>query len=113
MSDKDEYMAKLDKLQRDVDWIISYLLKMNAPIQPIQPAPYITYDTATKCSKCGMEWKGVMGYVCSDMNCPVQMKITYQTYNISNATASFEVESLDPDERSWYYDGDGTKRKKE
>ena len=24
----------------------------------------------------------------------------------------FEVESLDPDERSWYYDGDGTKRKK-
>ena len=24
-----------------------------------------------------------------------------------------EVESLDPDERSWYYDGDGTRRKKE
>ena len=23
------------------------------------------------------------------------------------------VESLDPDERSWYYDGDGTRRKKE
>lgn len=25
---------------------------------------------------------------------------------------SYNVESLDPDERSWYYDGDGTKRKK-
>lgn len=23
------------------------------------------------------------------------------------------IESLDPDERSWYYDGDGTRRKKE
>ena len=26
---------------------------------------------------------------------------------------TFEIESLDPDKRSWYYDGDGTKRKKE
>lgn len=25
---------------------------------------------------------------------------------------SFNVESLDPDKRSWYYDGDGTIRKK-
>lgn len=25
----------------------------------------------------------------------------------------FDVESLDPDERSWYYDGDGTIRKKD
>jgi hypothetical protein len=24
----------------------------------------------------------------------------------------FEVENLDPDKRSWYYDGDGTKLKK-
>jgi hypothetical protein len=26
--------------------------------------------------------------------------------------AEFEIESLDPAERSWYYDGDGTKRPK-
>jgi hypothetical protein len=25
----------------------------------------------------------------------------------------FDIESLDPDERSWYYDGHGVKRKKE
>ena len=25
----------------------------------------------------------------------------------------FDIESLDPDERSWYYDGNGTKRKKD
>ncbi len=26
--------------------------------------------------------------------------------------SKFDIESLDPAERSWYYDGDGTKRKK-
>jgi hypothetical protein len=25
----------------------------------------------------------------------------------------FDIESPDPDKRSWYYDGDGTKRKKD
>lgn len=25
----------------------------------------------------------------------------------------FELESLDPDERSWYYEGDGTKKRKD
>jgi hypothetical protein len=27
--------------------------------------------------------------------------------------SKFDIESLDPAERSWYYDGDGTKRKKD
>lgn len=27
--------------------------------------------------------------------------------------AEFDIESPDPDERSWYYDGDGTKRRKD
>jgi len=27
--------------------------------------------------------------------------------------SDFEIESLDPAERSWYYDGDGTRRKKD
>lgn len=31
----------------------------------------------------------------------------------ANQSKDFDIESLDPDERSWYYDGDGTKRKKE
>ena len=34
-------------------------------------------------------------------------------YNIEDTNDKFmDIESLDPDERSWYYDGDGTKRKK-
>ena len=27
--------------------------------------------------------------------------------------SEFDIESLDPDKRSWYYDGDGTKRRKD
>lgn len=30
----------------------------------------------TTCSKCGMVWENTMGYVCSDVNCPVQLKVT-------------------------------------
>lgn len=35
-----------------------------------------------------------------------------QNFNTSWST-DFDIEDLDPDKRSWYYDGDGTKRKKE
>ena len=35
-----------------------------------------THTHKTTCSKCGMVWEGVMGYVCSDLNCPVQLKVT-------------------------------------
>jgi hypothetical protein len=56
-----------------------------------------------------MKWQGVMGYVCAQSDCPVQLKVTSQTYNTSN----FNIESPDPDQRTWYYDGDGTKRRKE
>ena len=34
------------------------------------------------------------------------------SYIIQKKDQDFDIESLDPDERSWYYDGDGTKRKK-
>jgi hypothetical protein len=36
-----------------------------------------------------------------------------KTVNRFQQLSEFEVESLDPAERSWYYDGDGTKRKKD
>jgi hypothetical protein len=35
-----------------------------------------------------------------------------QTADRLKELSEFDVESLDPAERSWYYDGDGTKRKK-
>jgi hypothetical protein len=35
-----------------------------------------------------------------------------QTADRFEELTDFEIESLDPAERSWYYDGDGTKRPK-
>jgi hypothetical protein len=81
------------------------------PIQPIvTTTPRPTSLSSTTCSECGMVWQGVMGYVCSRSDCPVQFNVTSQ---ISTSTSNFDVESLDPDQRTWYYDGDGTKRRKD
>lgn len=34
------------------------------------------WDNKVKCVKCGMIWEGVMGYVCGNTDCPVQLKVT-------------------------------------
>jgi hypothetical protein len=72
-------------------------------------------EPVTKCSVCGMRRTGAMMYSCPNMRCPVQLKtssytmipttITYQTYNTYG-----DIESLDPAERSWVYDGFGIRR---
>lgn len=99
----DEVLKRLDAIE----------MKINR-VQPIAPPPHVTPDLGTTiCSKCGMKWKGVMGYSCFLQDCPVQLKTTSQTNNASHTHESFDIESLDPDQRSWYYDGDGTKRSKE
>lgn len=97
----DEVLKRLDSIEMKINRV-----QQIYPTTPVRPRL-----NSTVCSKCGMEWKGVMGYACSDMNCPTQVRVTSQTYNTS--TTSFDIESLDPAERSWYYDGDGTKRSKE
>ena len=125
MSDIEE---RLKNIERDIAWIVSYLLKKDEPIQ--QP-PYVVdidmqtprkvpeFEKVSVCSLCGIEWKGVMGYSCSNMSCPMQVKASYsqtissggnyQSYN----QPTFDIESLDPDQRSWYYDGFGVQRKKD
>ena len=41
-------------------------------IQPLpEPRPIEINPTVAICGKCGLELKQVMGYVCSDSNCPV------------------------------------------
>ena len=45
----------------------------NAPL--VDPIELLDSNTK-KCTKCGMVWKGVMGYVCAQSDCPVQMKVT-------------------------------------
>jgi hypothetical protein len=50
------------------------------PAQPIWPMPPQNLppqmQPSVRCVKCGMVWKGVMGYVCGDTYCPVQLKTT-------------------------------------
>lgn len=94
----EEVLQRLDNIE----------MKING-VQPVYPIPTMDLNSK-KCSKCGMIWKGVMGYVCPSQDCPVQVKVGSQTYITS--TTSYDIESLDPDQRSWYYDGDGIKRKK-
>lgn len=97
----EEVLKRLDSIEMKINRV-----QQIYPTTPVHPRL-----NSTVCSKCGMEWKGVMGYSCYLQDCPVQLKVTSQTYNTS--TTSYDIESLDPAERSWYYDGDGTKRSKE
>ena len=55
------------------------------------------------CNKCKREEGSI--FTCEDDACALMPKLI--------KTDFFDIESLDPDERSWYYDGDGTKRKKD
>lgn len=47
---------------------------LNPYSKPI-PIPHPT-TASVVCPECGMEWKGLMGYVCPNMKCPVQPKVT-------------------------------------
>lgn len=61
---------------------------------PLTPAPYLPYPQPyigtppRKCSKCGMNIEGVMGYVCNDSYCPTFPKVTYTTQNFGTVWAS-------------------------
>lgn len=85
MNEENDINSRLERIERDLSWIIQYLLKRD---QPIQSPPYIPnpwpnttpsvprWPDRVTCSKCGMDWSGVTGYVCMDNKCPMQMKIT-------------------------------------
>lgn len=68
----DEVIRRLDVIEMKI-----------RSIPPVYPTPSLEMNE-TKCSKCGMVWKGVMGYVCSHTQCPVQPKVGWQSYNTDN-----------------------------
>ncbi len=37
---------------------------------PFTPTPMPQWNPVSKCSKCGIELKGAMGYVCNNYPCP-------------------------------------------
>lgn len=73
----------LEKILEKLD-IIEMKINRIPPVQPVYPTtPVKPFFGPTICSKCGMKWEGVMGYVCPSYDCPVQPKVTSQTYNVS------------------------------
>lgn len=101
MSDKEEYLERLDKIQRDLNWIIGYLLKRDEPqhFPPPYDPNYPGIGSSNMCSKCGLNFFGMIGYVCSVPNCPTFARTTSSYINADIP--------LDPDERTWEYSGDG------
>ena len=80
-----EYYAKeyeVQQLQEQIWELQSQVKDLEAKLERImtQPPiePYQAYGDIITCSKCGMVWKGTMGYVCTDLKCPVQMKMIVQ-----------------------------------
>lgn len=69
----DEVLRRLDVIEMKI-----------RSISPVYPTPPVDLSS-TRCSKCGMEWKGVMGYVCPSTDCPVQPKVSWQSYNINSS----------------------------
>jgi hypothetical protein len=54
--------------------------------QNLNPVPYtLPYEPLTKtkdnCPKCGIKISGVMGYVCTSINCPTFPQVTCTTNN--------------------------------
>jgi hypothetical protein len=71
--DHDDLQQQVWELSRQVEKLTERLEKLEQPL-PVYLAPHLL--DSVKCVKCGMTWTGVMGYVCQDNDCPIQMKVT-------------------------------------
>lgn len=54
------------------------------PYLPDEFKPWQPLNETMQCTKCGLSFKGPIGYVCTDINCPVGLGpvISYQTTNL-------------------------------
>jgi hypothetical protein len=123
-----EVEDRLKNIERDLSWIIQYLMKMHEPIS--QP-PYVLKDkyrvwptkeslTSGTCSLCGVVWQGTMSYSCNRIDCQMQVRGSFAIKTETSASGQyqthnqiFDIESLDPDKRSWRYDGHGIRRSRD
>ena len=85
MSDLEDKVDRweLQELQNqvyDLESKVERLLEEINQWKNTRPVPVPLYDpinnTDNRCSKCGIDWSGAIGYVCSDSNCPMQFKVT-------------------------------------
>ena len=102
MNDKEEYLKRLDKIQRDLDWITRHLLQKNDnrwPDLPPYNPNYPGVGNTSTCNRCGLDFSYTTSYSCQDSMCPLFTKTV--------AAYTHEDMHLDPDKRSWEYSGDG------
>lgn len=68
-----EILRRLEQIEKSIlDQPVVQYPSYPYPTTPFPP-PYIPSNS---CAKCGIALEGVMGYVCSDKNCPTFMKVT-------------------------------------
>ena len=72
IEDLQEQIWELQAQVRDLEAKLERIMTQ-PPIEPYQP-----YGDITTCTRCGMVWKGVMSYYCSNLDCPIQMQVTSQ-----------------------------------
>ncbi len=71
----DKILEDLDDLhKRMVKWLEEQKDQQNQVVPPfIDPIPFtpiVPHPVISKCGKCGLELSQVMGYVCSEPECP-------------------------------------------
>lgn len=72
MTEHERILKAIERVEQKLDaWIETY---KKAGFVPIQTVP--TYDIdpnfgVSRCVKCGMEFRGSSGYVCSTFECPM------------------------------------------
>ena len=78
MSGIEEYAKKyeIEWLQEQIYELQVQMRELEMKLDRVTNAPLVDpielLDSNTKkCTKCGMVWKGVMGYYCTDLKCPV------------------------------------------
>lgn len=79
----DTIIAKLNRLERVLDSLIQdpprkiYPKPAENPWTiPYPTTPWPLTDSGTTCSKCGLRFEGVTGYVCTHSKCPLFMVVS-------------------------------------
>lgn len=102
MTDKEEYMEKLNQIIRQLESISLRLYALESTRGYGKPRPDPNYwqyprfpgDSidpmigVTKCIKCGMEFRGATGYVCTTQGCPTFSQVTCGDVSITSGSTS-------------------------
>lgn len=107
MTDKEEYMEKLDEILTHLKSIevrldiLEATVRYYKPFRDRDPDPnYWQYPRTPnidpmfgviKCIKCGMEFRGATGYVCTTQGCPTFSQVTYGDMSVTTGSTSSYV----------------------